>query len=123
MKAGPIFCLAYPMVYDAERRKHENRGRPGIFLGLDNHASYIVRDLHSKVIYYSSDAIFYPQTFPFRTQITVQPRGRVTGAVEEMHAAPITAPGDMTVGIYKSSLLEKILQVLLQLKEQQKILL
>ena len=66
LNAGPLFCLAFPLIYGEERRKHEDRARPAIYIGVDNNSSYIVRDWHTRAVHHSADVKFYPNFMPYR---------------------------------------------------------
>ena len=87
MRAGPLFCLCFPSVYPQERRKLENRSRPAVYLGIDNHSAYIVRDIHSGTIYYTADVTFYPNSYPYRMNVSKSPNGDILSDMEEIHAA------------------------------------
>ena len=64
---GPIFCLCYAHVYSEERPKHGVRGIASVYLGYDDHNDqFKVKEWVSGKIYYTGDAVFHPNIFPYR---------------------------------------------------------
>ncbi len=99
---APLFCLAYPVIYDEERRKHGNRASPAIYLGVESSSSaYLFRDIRSGRSFFNADAVWHCNTFPYRPTITIAPTA-VHAPVEGVEAdlkfndnAPIQMPGEM----------------------------
>ena len=64
---GPLFCLVYAHVYEAERTKNAPRGVASIYLDYDaSNNAYLVKDIKSGCKYYTADLTFHPNTFPYR---------------------------------------------------------
>ena len=66
LRGGPLFCLCFAVFYKPQRTKGSDRARPTVYMGLDNHASYVVRDLATGRIFHSADLVFKPNIFPYR---------------------------------------------------------
>jgi len=66
LRGGPLFCLCFAVFYKAQRTKGSDRARPAVYLGIDNYASYLARDLASGRVFHSADLIFKPNIFPYR---------------------------------------------------------
>jgi hypothetical protein len=64
---GPLFCLCYAHIYEEERVKHGPRGVACVYLGYDDrNDQFKVKEWLSGRIYYSGDAVFHPNVFPYR---------------------------------------------------------
>ena len=64
---GPLFCLVYAHVYEAERSKHAPRGIASVYLGYDQiNNCFLVKEWVSGQRYYTADLTFHPSTFPYR---------------------------------------------------------
>ena len=64
---GPLFCLCFAFVYEAERIKHAPRGVPCVYLGYDpRNNTYLVMEWKSGREYYTADLQFHKTVFPFR---------------------------------------------------------
>jgi hypothetical protein len=64
---GPMFCLVFAHVYEAERAKHAARGMACVYLGYDpDNNAYLVKEWVSGQRYYTADLTFHPRTFPYR---------------------------------------------------------
>jgi hypothetical protein len=59
-------CLAFAFVYDAERKKHGDRGLPCVFLWWDDvNNVYWVEAWEGKRIFATTDITFHTRTFPY----------------------------------------------------------
>lgn len=64
---GPLFCLFYAHIYEAERNKHEPRGIACVYLGYDDrNDQYKAKEWATGKVYYTADGTFHPNTFPYR---------------------------------------------------------
>ena len=64
---GPLFCLVFAFVYEAERVKHAPRGVACVYLGYDpRNNTYLVMEWKSGREYYTADLQFHKTVFPFR---------------------------------------------------------
>ena len=66
LRGGPLFCLCFAVIYKPQRAKGSDRARPAVYMGIDNHASYVVRDLATGRIFHSADLVFKSNVFPYR---------------------------------------------------------
>ena len=64
---GPLFCLVFAHVYSEERRKHEPRVIPSVYLCYDPTSNnYLIKEWASGKIYYTADLTWHPTRFPYR---------------------------------------------------------
>jgi hypothetical protein len=64
---GPLFCLVFAHVYEAERGKNAPRGIACVYLGYDPiNNTYLVKEWVSGQRYYTADLTFHPAVFPYR---------------------------------------------------------
>ena len=64
---GPLFCLVFAHVYSEERRKHDPRAIPCVWIGYDPVSNYfLVKEWTSAKVYYTADLTWHPKRFPYR---------------------------------------------------------
>ena len=71
LRGGPLFCLCFAVIYKPQRAKGSDRARPAVYMGIDNHASYVVRDLATGKIFHSADLVFKSNVFPYRPSFSL----------------------------------------------------
>ena len=67
---APLFCLVYLMVYEQQRSKYGDRGRPALYLGLDGRPGvFLAREWPNGRVVYCADGKFLTNQFPCRQEV------------------------------------------------------